>query len=407
VATFNRQPAFEPFGTRYMYAQSKDEAWQRLTKTIDLTGNTSGSLGFKISYDTENTFDYVVVEAHTVGQDDWTTLEENDGGTEADVGQSCDINWDTLHPFLTHYQTNINKSQDAEDADCTPDGTEGTPPGHWFGATGNSAGWQDWSFDLSAYAGKQVEVAISYIQDFAADGLGVFVDNVAVSKDGTQTELADFESDTGGWTPSAGPNPELEPAALWTRSASVGFQEGPAVTTADTVYYGFGIEGVRDASTRATLVANAMRYLGVLSSHAADEPAGGGPDTTQQVVAQSRPTARARIVSANRLRLDSKGRVAVKVSCAGDPGGSCAGTVKLLRSSGAAATRTMGSKKFRVSAGRTATIRVTMNAKARRSLARKGSQRVVLSISGTDSSGARISVRRTIRVMAAKTKTKH
>ena len=29
------------------------------------------------------------------------------------------INWDTLHPFLAHYQTNINKSQDAEDADCT------------------------------------------------------------------------------------------------------------------------------------------------------------------------------------------------------------------------------------------------------------------------------------------------
>ncbi len=96
----------------------------------------------------------MVVEAHTMGQDDWTTLEEVNGGTTDDVGASCDINWDTLHPFLTHYQTNTDKSEDPGDEDCTPEGTTGTPPGHWFGATGNSGGFQDWEFDLSAVRGQ-------------------------------------------------------------------------------------------------------------------------------------------------------------------------------------------------------------------------------------------------------------
>jgi len=37
----------------------------------------------------------------------------------------CDINWDTLHPFLAHYQTNTNKDQAAGAEDCTPTGTTG------------------------------------------------------------------------------------------------------------------------------------------------------------------------------------------------------------------------------------------------------------------------------------------
>ena len=46
------------------------------------------------------------VEAHTVGQNDWTTLPDKNGHTTNSVGQSCDIDWNTVHPFLDHYQTN-------------------------------------------------------------------------------------------------------------------------------------------------------------------------------------------------------------------------------------------------------------------------------------------------------------
>src|SRR4051795_3158890 len=65
---FDRPPSFDPpEGTKYAYAASSDESYQRLTRTIDLTAANTGALKFKISYDTETSYDYVFVEAHTVG----------------------------------------------------------------------------------------------------------------------------------------------------------------------------------------------------------------------------------------------------------------------------------------------------------------------------------------------------
>ena len=116
------------------------------------------------------------VEAHTVGQDDWTTLPDKNGHTDTNVAAgSCDIDWDTIHPFVSHYQTNPTPAND-----CTNTGTTGV----WNAATGNSGGFQDWEIDLSAYKGKQVEVSITYAQDFAVSGLGVFLDALQVVKDG-------------------------------------------------------------------------------------------------------------------------------------------------------------------------------------------------------------------------------
>jgi hypothetical protein len=40
---------------------------------------------------------------------------------------------------------------------CDPHGTSGV----WNASTGNSAGYQDWKVDLSAYTGKQVELSIT------------------------------------------------------------------------------------------------------------------------------------------------------------------------------------------------------------------------------------------------------
>lgn len=135
----DQPPAFDPpDGQYYAVAKSKDAAYQRLRRTIDLTNVTSSAdLSFKLSHDTEEGYDFVFVEAHTVGQDDWTTLPDVNGNTSDDVGLSCDINWDTLHPFLAHYQTNTEKSQDPADADCTNTGTtaRGTRPPATRGAS--------------------------------------------------------------------------------------------------------------------------------------------------------------------------------------------------------------------------------------------------------------------------------
>ena len=61
-------------------------AFKRLTRTIDLTGQSSGALSFYASYNVELDWDYVFVEAHTVGQDDWTTLAEAGGAGDACSG---------------------------------------------------------------------------------------------------------------------------------------------------------------------------------------------------------------------------------------------------------------------------------------------------------------------------------
>ena len=177
---FDRPPAYRPAGGHAVRLRRIQRRGLPAAAPHDRPDRRHhGDLKFKVSYDTEQDYDYVFVEAHTVGQDDWTTLPDTNGHTSDDVGASCDIDWNTMHPFLNHYQTNPTSAED-----CTNTGTTGK----WNGATGNSSGFQDWNIDLSAYKGKQVEVSITYAQDFAVSGLGVFLDEVQILKDGAVAE---------------------------------------------------------------------------------------------------------------------------------------------------------------------------------------------------------------------------
>ena len=150
-----------------------------------------------------------------------------------------------LHPFVAHYQG----------ADCSPTGDTGT----WHAATGNSSGWQEWTVDLSAYAGKQVEVSISYLTDWGTQGLGVFVDDTTVTVDGVVTAETSFEDGLGGWTPAPAPD-GTRVTNNWTRTQKA-FEEGAATITEDTVFTGFGAEGLTTAEMRRDFVARAMAHL--------------------------------------------------------------------------------------------------------------------------------------------------
>ena len=165
--------AFDPVeGSWYVGGVHVNDSYMRLARTIDLTGVTAGQtpqLQAKLSFDTEPGYDNVIVEAHTVGKDDWTTLPEAGGLTSTDVPAECEAGFLLEeHLFLLHYLT-------LGDA-CTATGTSGK----WNAMTGNSDGWQQATFDLSAYAGKQVEVSISYVTDPSTGGVGAFVDDTKV-----------------------------------------------------------------------------------------------------------------------------------------------------------------------------------------------------------------------------------
>jgi hypothetical protein len=224
-----------------------DIAYKRLTRTIDLTGvaaSENPTLKFRFSYDTEVDWDFAFVEAHTVGQDDWTTLPDQNGHTHSDTGSSCPEGWHELHPFLERYQG----------ADCSGTGTSG----EWHAADGRSAGWEQWEIDLSEYAGKQVEVSVSYASDWATQGLGAFVDQAEVS---TESGVESFETGLGEWSvpgppPGSDPNPND-----WERTESVGFEEGAATATDNSLYFGFGLEGVSGADTRAAIMDRSLDYL--------------------------------------------------------------------------------------------------------------------------------------------------
>jgi hypothetical protein len=239
---------FDPHtGSNYAYSQIADVSYKRLTRTISVPAG-GATLSFWTSYNTEQAWDHLFVEAHTVGQDNWTTLPDLNGHTSQATGDSCPEGWRTLHPWLDHYQT-LNP-----DNTCSPTGTTGV----WHASSGSSNGWQQWSVDLGAYAGKQVEVSLAYVSDWSVQGLGVFVDDIEVS---TGEGSTSFEDGFAGWT-ATGPPPGSAPNSNnFIRTTAAGFPEGAAVATDDTLYFGFGFEGISGASTRSAVMGRAIDYL--------------------------------------------------------------------------------------------------------------------------------------------------
>ena len=128
---------FDPHtGTQFMWSQRANRAYKRLSRTITVPVG-GATLKFWTSYNLEQDFDYLVVEAHTVGQDNWTTLPDANGHTSDDLSndRACPAGWSNtadsanlLHPFLNHYQTFQTGGT------CTNTGTSaarpvsGTPP---------------------------------------------------------------------------------------------------------------------------------------------------------------------------------------------------------------------------------------------------------------------------------------
>ncbi|KGP72643.1 immune inhibitor A domain-containing protein [Pontibacillus yanchengensis] len=139
----------EPASGEYSYfSGSADDLHHYLTTTVDLTNATSAEFNFKAWYDIEKDWDYayVTVNGEPIASD-ITTNEDP-------------------------YGSNLGN-----------------------GITGSSDGWIDASFDLSAYAGQEVEVAIEYVTDGAVSNPGFYADDLSIVVDGEEVVFDDAEGD--------------------------------------------------------------------------------------------------------------------------------------------------------------------------------------------------------------------
>ncbi|MGP4021834.1 M14 family zinc carboxypeptidase [Actinomadura sp. 3N407] len=238
-------------GEWYVAGPHQDSTWRRLTRTIDLSEVTAAqapALQAQLSYSTETGFDNIIIEAHTAGGDDWTTLPEKNGRTTTTVPEQCEQGYYLdMHPFLNHYLTGGN-----------PCGNTGSS-GEWNALTGNSNGWVPVAFDLSDYAGKQVEVSISYVSDPFTGGTGLFIDDTRLTTSGGEIDAEGFETGLGPWAIQGAPEGSPGNAEELVRAQAL-IDSVSSVATRDSILFGFGLEQADPADRRA-LMARALRHL--------------------------------------------------------------------------------------------------------------------------------------------------
>jgi Immune inhibitor A peptidase M6 len=183
----------------------------------------------------------VIAEAHT-SDADWTTLPDLNGRTSTNVPLECEQGYYLAqHPWLRHYLTGGNP--------CTNTGSTG----QWNSFTGSSAGWVQVAFDLSAYAGKQVEVSIAYVSDPGTGGNGLFIDDTRLTTTAGQVDAEGFETGLGPWRIEGAPTGSPGNPTEFVRSQAL-IDLVAAVSTEDSVLLGFGAEQTGSTADREQLL---------------------------------------------------------------------------------------------------------------------------------------------------------
>lgn len=135
-------------GSYEWWGGANDGLNNTLTRTVDLTGATSGSVSAWLQYNIEQDYDYLYAEVSTDGGATWK---------------------DAAAPI----------SGPSDNAGLTP--------------------WAQKSWDLTPYAGTSVQFRFRYATDGGLHFEGPFLDDLAVTVGGT-TVADDVEGGTNGWT---------------------------------------------------------------------------------------------------------------------------------------------------------------------------------------------------------------
>ena len=87
----------------------------------------------------------------------------------------------------------------------------------------------------------------------------MFLDEVSVAADGAVVTETSFETDLGGWTVAGPPEGSAPNPNDWARS-QLAYEEGAVTVTTDTIYTGFGLEGL-SLTERGEFVTRSMQHL--------------------------------------------------------------------------------------------------------------------------------------------------
>ncbi len=136
----------KPYSGEYAYWGGKGSSNSPIntfmTTKVNLLEASDPKLQFKTWYDIEEGWDFASVQARESGASEWTYLQGNITTTEHD-----------------------------------PDAEVVLP----HGITGTSGGWIDGSFDLSSFAGKEIELKFAYNTDSYVFGAGLYVDDIIIT----------------------------------------------------------------------------------------------------------------------------------------------------------------------------------------------------------------------------------
>ena len=163
---------------------------------------------FWTSYDTELDWDHLFVEAHTVGQDDWTTLPDVERPHEP--GHRRELPETAAGATSTHSSTTTRPSTARRT--CSPTGTTGAWNAGSRQLRGLAAvGRSTWPPTRASRSRSRSR----YASDWATQGLGVFIDDIEVS---TGEGTTSFETGLDGWDdPGPARRQRAEPATTSSR----------------------------------------------------------------------------------------------------------------------------------------------------------------------------------------------
>ena len=127
--------------------------------------------------------------------------------------------------------------------------------------TGSSGGWIPVSFDLSAYAGQEIELVVSYTTDPAFGGLGVIIDDTKLVTTAGESQAEDFENGLGAWQVLGAPDPSPGNLSDWELADGLADLVSVVATT-DTLIFGFGLEQLATDDERTAIVGRILAHFG-------------------------------------------------------------------------------------------------------------------------------------------------